>query len=470
MTLSTTRHSQSIVVGQLSQKKAALEALKIRYQQAAVTDWHGLNQKKTTFGDPVTLPTLLRDIQQNMIPSMQLLVLPTPSTDLPSLEASLSKARQVMPGITSKLERQAGEFLAMKESYLQASREVVDEVTVPKELTAHIEDLDKRYNALSAEILILKRRRDDMHAKKEQTYQLRAQLQVLPPLKQEIDDLNKDLSQLETASKQGKLYNQILDSSRQYLEQTQPEHCPVCKQSITNLGGLVERLRSETPADVAQLSRDYDLLRKQLIQKQASEQELVNQKSKLAKLEEEIASLPTDLEEQITYRQDQSDQVAKEMSEVKIEISQIEARIQQASEKRRQLENTIRNIKSALGKASGPNLPEELDLAAVAVREQAANISSIDFQPISDQIDHARKLLEMEEEEKRLRKQLEDVLAQVKNALGLTADDDISGGFEKAIDTLLSQINEIQTMDFQPVASDLARANQLQQIQNEEDR
>ena len=73
------------------------------------------------------------------------------------MEASLTKARQVTPGLVSNLERQAGELLAMKESYLQASHEVVDEVVVPQELTTSMSDLKKRFNAISAELPILTR-------------------------------------------------------------------------------------------------------------------------------------------------------------------------------------------------------------------------------------------------------------------------------------------------------------------------
>ncbi len=454
--LDAARQAQPAAVGQLSQKVAALEALKARYQQAAVTDWQGLNQRKSTLGDPAALPALLKETQQSLVPSLQLLGLPTPPTDLSPLEASLAKARQVLPGIAGKLERQAGELLALKESYLQASREVVDEVTVPEELIARQEELKKRFNALSKEIPVLTRHRDDLHAKKEQAEQLRAQLLELPILKEEIESLKKEMARLEAAGKQGKLYNQVLDTSRQYLEQAQPEHCPVCHQSITDLGHILERLRSETPADVAQLRREHDLLNKQLTEKQARTLELESQESQFARLEVEIANFPPDLEAQINHKQNQSDQAAKEISAVQIEISQIEGRIQQATENRRRLEDTIKNIETALGKAAGSDLPAELDLAAAAARQQATSMSTIDFQPIADRIEHARKLFEMGEEEKRLIKQLKDVLVQVKNALGSVSDDDIPGGFEKAVAALRSQIGEIQTLDFQPVASDLS--------------
>ena len=155
--LNLSRQSQPTYVRQLSQKIAALDALKIKHQQAAITDWQGLNKKKISIGDPATLASLISEIQQSLIPSLRLLNLPTASTDLPTLEASLTKARQVTPGIVSNLERQAGELLAMKESYLQASREVVDEVVVPQELTTSMSDLKKRFNAISAELPILTR-------------------------------------------------------------------------------------------------------------------------------------------------------------------------------------------------------------------------------------------------------------------------------------------------------------------------
>ena len=386
------------------------------------------------------------------------------------MEASLTKARQVTPGIVSNLERQAGELLAMKESYLQASREVVDEVVVPQELTTSMSDLKKRFNAISAELPILTRRRDELAAKKQQADQTQIQLQKLPILKEEIESLRQKLSSLEKARKQGELYNQIIDVNRLYIEETQPDHCPVCLQSITNLGNLVERLRGETPADVAQISREYEILSTQISQKQVNEKELVNQENQLVRLTEEIDKFPTDMDKQITNKQEQSNLLAKEISGTQIEISQIEARIQQATEKRNKLESVVKKIEAALGKLAGSNLSEELDRAVTLAREKASSISSIDFQPISGHIDRAKKLLEMEEEEKRLNEQLDNVLVQVRNTLGLTSDDNIPDGFDKGTKSLQSQINVIQSLDFEPVTNDLVRANQLQQIQNEEDR
>jgi DNA repair exonuclease SbcCD ATPase subunit len=467
--LESAHKTQPVYIGQLSQKVAALEALKTRYQQAAVIDWQGFNQRKLTLGDTNALPTLLKETQKSLTPILELLELPMPPMDLSSLEASLVKARQVLPGIANKLERQAGEFLALKESYLQTSQEVVDEIMVPEEMTTKQGELKKYFNALSKEITILTRQRDDLHAKKEQAEQLRAQLQSLPVLKEDIDSLKKDLARLEAARKQGELYNQVRDASLQYLQQAKPDYCPTCQQSIPDIEQLLERLRSETPADVAQLQREHNALIKQLTQKQARMQELESQESRFANLEEEIANFPPDLETQITYKQNESEITAEAISAIQIEISQIVGRIQQAVENRRRLQETIGIIETALGKPIGPDLLADLDLAATAARQQASILSAFDFQPIANRLEHARKLFEMEEEEKRLSKQLKQVLVEVKNVLDPISDEDIPGSFENAITALRDQIYEIQMLDFQPVTSDLARAKQLQLIQNEED-
>lgn len=468
--LDTARKAQPVVVGQLGQKVTAIETLKARYHQTAVTDWQSLNQRKSTFGDPVALPDLLGEIQQGLVPSLQMLALPTPPADLSPLEASLAKARQVLPGTAGKLERQAGEIVALKESYLQASREIVDVVTVPEELTVRQGELNKHFNAITKQIQLLIRQREDLNAKKEKTEQLQKNIQALPVLRAEIENLRKELARLEATGKQGKLYNQVLDTSRQYLEQTQPDHCPVCQQSITDLGHLLERLRSETPADVAQLRREYDTISKQLTREQAEAQELEGQQGQLSALDEEITNFPLDLEAQITSEQGESDRTAKEIAAVQLEISQVENRIRQTAENRERMQKVVKDIEAVLGKAAGPDLPAEIDRAAASARQQATNLSTFDFQPIADQLERARKLSEIADEETHLSRKLKDVLVDVKSILGPISDDDIPEGFEKAIAALHDQIAEIQSLDFQLVSGDLAHAKQLQQIQDEENR
>ena len=80
----------------------------------------------------------------------------------------------------------------------------------------------------------------------------------------------------------------------------------------------------------------------------------------------------------------------------------------------------LRVLETALGKAVESDLPKELEREAAGekIRQLAINLSQFDFQPISDRLDHGKKLFEIQEEQSRLSKQLELVLAEVKSTLG----------------------------------------------------
>jgi DNA repair exonuclease SbcCD ATPase subunit len=468
--LDEARQVQPLSVRKLSQRIAALEALKSRYIQAAVTDWQEFNKRKASFGDPSTLPTLLKEVQQSLNPILQMLDLPKPKDDLPSLEASLAKSRQILPGITSKLERQAGELLALKASYLQAAAEVVDETTIPEELTTQLKTSKKNLASLNKEFQDLTRQAESLQGKEEQVKSLRSQIQILPGLRGDMQRLGEDLARLAAASKQGKLYNQVLDASRQYLEQAQPDHCPVCEHTIPDIKKLLERLSSQTPTDVAQLRKELDALRLELTTKQTQALELETQENLLVRLEADIAKFPHDLQAQISGKQNECDRLTQEISALQVEISQIEGKIRQASESRKRLQDVVNNIKKVFDKAVERDWPTELECEAAEVRQRSSNLSIFDFQPISDRLDLGKKLFAIQEEQNRLNHQLATVLSEVKRALGPISDKDIPECFENSINLLNAQIAEIQSLDFQPIASNLARAQQLQQIQDEEAR
>ena len=186
---------------------------------------------------------------------------------------------------------------------------------------------------MNKEIQDLTRQSESLQAKEEQAKFLRSQIQRLSSLRVDIGKLEDKLAQLEAALKQGNLFNQVLDASRQYLEQTQPDHCPVCEQVIPDINKLLERLSSETPTDVAKLRKEHDALSLQLHQKQIQEQELVAQERLLLSLEADIAKFPDDLETQFSKKQSENDRLAQEISTVQIEISQIEGRIETSHRK-----------------------------------------------------------------------------------------------------------------------------------------
>jgi hypothetical protein len=140
------------------------------------------------------------------------------------------------------------------------------------------------------------------------------------------------------------------------------------------------------------------------------------------------------------------------------------------TENRQRLQNLIKESKAALGRDPGPDPANALEQAANAVRQQAVDLSTFDFQSIDDRLARAKQLDEIEQEEVHLRRQLQEALAEVKRSLGPVTDEEIPAQFDRAIQSLRTRITEIQSLDFQPVADDLARAKQLQQIQDEEAR
>jgi len=468
--LSAAHRTHPTVVSQLEQNIASLNALRERYRQAAVTNWQGVSEHKARWGDPRDLPSVLSEVQRDLKPVVKNLELAIPQPALPGLEESLAEARRALPGTISRLERQASYLLTLKERYQQASQEVVEGLTIPPELLARRKDFGGRIEAFNREIPTLTRQSNDLRTIEEQAKELRSKVHALPRLLTEITRLQDEMERLETASKQGKLYNQVLDVGHQYLEQLRPEHCPVCKQTITDLNRLLDTLRGETPADIEKMRREYNTLRQQLTLKQSQAADLESKQKQLARLEDELSKFPADLEQRIAQKQQESGQATDELARVQVEISQIEGRIRLAAEKRQRLQDLVKEIETVLGKAAGPNPADVLEQMVSEARQKAAESGALDFQPIADRLARARQLYEIEQEEIRLHRHLQEILIEVKKTLGPMVDEEIPNGFEKAIQVLRAQAGEIQALDFQSIADGLARARQLQQIQDEEAR
>jgi exonuclease SbcC len=468
--LSALRRAQPRAISRMEQEIATLRSMQERYHQAAVANWLGVAERRAQWGDPGLLPSLLAEIRDNLTPILRGLELPTPGAILPSLETSLAEIRRILPGAVGKVERQSSEFLALKERYLQVSQEVVEDLVVPPELIARQEDLQSRVNAINRGISALQYQLDDLQGKEEQAKELRLQAQTLPSLLDGIERLQGEVERLEAAGRQGKLYNQVLDVGRQYLEQIQPEHCPVCKQTIRDLDLLLNTLRDETPADVEKMRQEYSELKQQLSTKQIQASDLDNKQRQLAELEVEISKFPSDLEQQISQRQAESKEAAHAVALVEAEILRIEGRIQMISENRQRLQDVVQEIEAQLGEAAGPNPLETLEQAASAAHEHAARLGSLDLQPIADRLSRCKQLHEIEQEEERLRQQLQDVLTEIEEVLGPISSENVPNEFEKAIQALRSQGGRIQTLDLEPISDDLVRARQLQQIQDDEER
>ena len=74
--VTTARGKQPILISQSEQKIAGLNVLKERYQQAAVTNWQGLAERKMQWGDPGDLPSQLAEIRRTLTPILSDLGLP----------------------------------------------------------------------------------------------------------------------------------------------------------------------------------------------------------------------------------------------------------------------------------------------------------------------------------------------------------------------------------------------------------
>jgi hypothetical protein len=468
--LTSARRAQPVVISNLEQQSATLNSMRERYHTAAVTKWEGVSERRAQWGDPATLPSLLTRIQHDLKPVLASLGLDTPRPTLPSLEASLTEARRTLPGAVVKLERRASELLALRDRYLQASQDMVEDVTVPPELVARGRELQSRIDHVGKSILGLKGQLNDLRAREEQAQALRTQVGSLPMLSIGIDGLRNELERLEMTANQATLYNQVLDVGREYLEQVQPHHCPLCKQPIGDVGPLLDALRGESPADVKQMRQKYNALRVQLSSKQTEASNLEAKNSQLAGLESDISGFPSDLEQKIALKEEDSRQAVEELTEVRADVSRIEGRIKMMTEYRQRLDAVVGQIKAALGKAIGPDLPAALEQAAAAIRKQAADVGSLDLQPITDELSSARHLYEIEEEERRLSQQLQEAVAEARKVLGPVPDEEIPSKCENDANRLRAEIDEMQSFGFQPIVEDLACARELRQIQAEEAR
>ena len=298
--------------------------------------------------------------------------------------------------------------------------------------------------------------------------ELRSQIQALPQLYGDIGQIQNKLENFELVGKQSKLYNQILDTGRDYLEQARPEHCPLCKQAIDNLDSLLEVLRRETPSDVEKLRQEYSALKATLVQKQSRASQLEQMQKQLEGLESDLTKLPDNLEHQIGEKRQESERITSEITTLQAEIAQIEGRIKLNAEHRNRLQLVLRDIEKVLGRSVDKDVVGALDQAIQVTREKIAAIQMFDFQSVADKVDRARRLDEIQRDENQLRVQLDMVLAEVRKALKELPGEDIAGALDQAIQETRKQVAEIHAFDLQPIADKLDRAKQLDVIQKDE--
>ena len=468
--LTTARGKQPILISQSEQKIAGLNVLKEHYQQETVTSWQGLAERKMQWGDPGELPSQLAEIRRTLTPILSDLRLPPLQSSLPALKTSLAEARRVLPGTVGQLERHAAEMSSLKERYALASQEIMENLVVPAELSVHRAELQSRIQTLSRDATSLRQQLNELQANEQEAQTLRTQVDILPGLLEKAGHLQSELSRLETTGKQAKLYSQVLDVSRQYMAQTRPDHCPICKQAIGDLGQLLDALRSETPADVEEMRQRYNVVKQKLSHIQAQTADLEAKQTRLVALDTARAKFPTNLDQQIADQQRRNEDATTELTKLQSEISRIEGQIRLMTDNRKRLDGVAKEIETALGREAGPNPLDALDQAIKSTHQQATHLSGFDFQPIADALARAEELTAIAEAEASLRQQVQQVTSEVRRSLGQVAAENLPNSLDDAIDALRTQVNVTQSLDLQPVANDLSRARQLQQIQDEENR
>ena len=468
--LAAARQAQLNTVSALENQAGQLGTLKERYEQASVTSWQVIQERKDKYGDPADLPNLLEEIQQHLTPIVKTLDLTVPEVTINSLESSLTATRRAQLTTSGSLEKKAGQLGTLKERYEQISKEVIEDISVPIELESRRNELQARSNALNQEILGLTRQLDQRRATEQDLAELRREVQALPGLRNEIEDMKRKLETLEAAGKQGTLYNQILAAGQEYLEQAQPERCPLCKQQIEGLQDLLEILRQETPADVEKMRQEYQTVRATLVQKQDVAAQLEQKQKRIEELEIALREFPEDLESQIEERQRETEKLTNELTTTQAKITQIEGRIKLAADHRRRLDDVLVEVEKALGQPPGEDVAGALEQEIQTVRKQATDVQALDIQPTADKLDRTKQLSQIQKDEVHLRQRLDAVLEEVKQALGRSPGEDVAGALEQEIQTVRKQATEIQALNFQPIFKELDRAKQLDEIQKDESR
>lgn len=469
-TLSVVQRAQPNEISRLEQQIARVRSLQARYHQMAVVDWQAIAERKAQWGDPSTLHILLGDIKDELDPVLLSLDLPLSKPDLSSLEGSLVRISRALPVVVGRLERKSAEHLALKDRYLQLSQEIVEDLTMPPELLARQGELQSSMDHLSREIADLHRQLSELKATQERAEVIRIRIQALPQLLAEVDALRADLENLDIASKNTTLYNQVLDVGRKYLDQVKPDTCPVCKQAIGDLASLLEMMNAEVPTDIVTLGRQYDALSEQLGLKETSILRLKDDQRQLIALEAKISEYPLDLETEIANQQRANEQIADELARVQAQIVGIESRIQMIVQTRNRLRSIEGEIEAALGRATEGPWPMALEQAALDAREEAARLESLDLQPISDQIVVARELNAIYEDERDLNQRLKVAQSEIAEIVGDFSDEEMSVEIETALANLITRVGEIRELDFRPVVDGLSRIRQIQSIRDEEDR
>jgi DNA repair exonuclease SbcCD ATPase subunit len=329
--------------------------------------------------------------------------IPIPGPSLKEMDAWLETARHAQVDVTSGLASKIGVMKALKDKYKQISGEVVEEASVPPELITQRINLQSRVGELNQGVADLKQQMHQRKSTESRLVDLQAQVQDLEELYKQSGQMAAELESLQAASRQGKLYDQLLSVGQEYLRDTQPEHCPLCKQTIVSVALLLEKLHEETPTDVNQLQQKYAKTQADLKKTQSRIGELERAGEEIQVLKGSLESIPANLTDRLTEKQEETDRLNTQIMTVSAEISQFEGRIKLSHEHHQRLDDVVGEITQVLREVPNRDIAIHLDEAIQLAKKQEGELKALDFDPIAKKIDHAKQLDQIREDEIRSR-------------------------------------------------------------------
>ena len=464
------RHSQMNAVSGLESEIGNLEVLKSRYVQATETSWEPVRQHRAEHGDPAELPDRM-EVAHSLIASMSAkLSLPEPAKTAAAMQKWLSSAHSRQVEMASDLEAKAGRLDALRERYAQAVGELVEEEAVPSALIDRQKKLREQADELNKHIARLQEQFDQLKLNEKRLAELHGEIQELDSLRQIAQQIDKEIEEVEAAEERSKLYDQLIATARDYLKHVRPDHCPVCKQTISNLQAVTEELEAEIPSDMAGLRARVTKLREDQKRQRAQIARLEGVVAEVDTLASKVKSTPVDIAAQIATKGKERDDLNNQMSEVETEIGTYEARIRQAEDNRRRMEIVVQEIEQEVGRMPAEDVVNELDAAAQASSALGLQIRELDLQGLRDMLDRIRGLEQIAEDEARLREQVATIEAEIATKLEASANMGRVASIDAAVTERRQQIAVLKGLDFDGIGAKLNRAKQLDQIQRDERR
>lgn len=470
-TLTDAREAQLKRVQELENRGVRFGSLKTQYKQTIEIGWEKISQRKRQTGDPSELPTLIEEIAGGCVSKSTLLGIPEPSPAVSDLRVWLSTAQRTQLDLISSLEQKSARIAALQDRYQSVALDVTEDVQIPHELLNQRAAIQERLNTLNQEVSSLEKRLLRQHAIKDELAVLVEQVTALPPLQDEVARIQDQVERLEAERAKGSLYSQILSIGQQYLEQTEPDHCPLCKQQIGNLSALLRLLHEETPPDADAMQQASSELRAELSAKQKSADALVQRENQIVTLERELATLPEDLEAQAEYTQNTIQELTDDLTSVVAEINEAEARVKSANATKQLLSTLLGQIQSELGHPLGESIETDLRLGLETIRTRIEEIRLLDFQLITDKLDRVDQLNKIQQDEAQLLKQLDSILQEAERLIGqpISREETLIAVLDHAIQATSQRTAQVQHLEMGTVEKELNRAKQIEGIRKDEE-